>query len=105
MRYCLKESKVRIHESIKALADTGFQGSNKLHQNSEIPKKKTKKHPLTKLEKLNNRKISRDRVQNENSIGFIKRFKILSEKYRNCRKRFALRFNLIAGICNYDLSA
>ena len=27
---------------------------------------------------------------------------ILSERYRNRRKRFALRFSLIAGICNFD---
>ncbi|MCL2514075.1 MAG: IS5/IS1182 family transposase, partial [Oscillospiraceae bacterium] len=31
-------------------------------------------------------------------------FKILSERYRNRRKRFGLRFNLIAGICNFDMS-
>ncbi|MDR2042674.1 MAG: IS5/IS1182 family transposase, partial [Tannerella sp.] len=30
-------------------------------------------------------------------------FRILSERYRNRRKRFALRFNLIAAICNLDL--
>ncbi|MDR0303514.1 MAG: IS5/IS1182 family transposase, partial [Chitinispirillales bacterium] len=28
--------------------------------------------------------------------------KVISEKYRNRRKRFKLRFNLIAGICNYE---
>ena len=27
---------------------------------------------------------------------------ILSERYRNRRCRFALRFSLIAGICNFD---
>ena len=32
----------------------------------------------------------------------LKIFKILSEKYRNKRKRFGLRFNLIAGIYNYE---
>ncbi|MEY8576002.1 IS5/IS1182 family transposase, partial [Oscillospiraceae bacterium 21-37] len=29
-------------------------------------------------------------------------FRILSERYRNRRHRFALRFSLIAGICNFD---
>ncbi|HEV2601212.1 MAG TPA: IS5/IS1182 family transposase, partial [Candidatus Babeliales bacterium] len=37
-------------------------------------------------------------------IGMIKRFKIVSDKYRNRRKRFGLRFNLIAGICNFELT-
>ncbi|MEJ6485435.1 IS5/IS1182 family transposase, partial [Nostoc punctiforme UO1] len=31
-------------------------------------------------------------------------FRILSSRYRNRRKRFGLRFNLIAGIYNYELS-
>ena len=35
-------------------------------------------------------------------IRFVKRFRILSERYRNRRKRFALRFSLVAGICNFD---
>jgi hypothetical protein len=57
---------------------------------------------LTAAEKECNRKISSERVKNEHVIGFIKRFKVTSEKYRNRRKRFKLRFNLIAGICNYE---
>jgi len=91
-----KESKTGIHEKIKASVDTGFQGIRRFHKNSEVPKKKTKKRPLTKQEKINNSKISSERVTNEHAIGFIKRFRILSEKYRNRRRRFGLRFNLIA---------
>jgi len=70
-----------------------------------LPKKKTKKKPLTAEEKARNRKISSDRVFIEHAIGFIKRFKIVSERYRNRRKRFGLRFNLIAGICNFELTS
>ena len=36
------------------------------------------------------------------AIRFVKRFRILSERYRNRRIRLALRFSLIAGICNFD---
>ena len=36
-------------------------------------------------------------------IGSLKRFKIVSDRYRNRRKRFGLRFNLIAGIYNYEV--
>ncbi|HEY2811248.1 MAG TPA: IS5/IS1182 family transposase, partial [Rhabdochlamydiaceae bacterium] len=39
-----------------------------------------------------------------NVIGSLKRFKILSDRYRNRRKRFTLRFNLIAGIYNLELA-
>ena len=44
------------------------------------------------------------RVVVEHVIGHIKKNKILSTKYRNRRKRFGLRFNLICGIYNYENS-
>lgn len=100
-----KESKTRIHKDIKALMDSGYQGIQKLHANSELPKKRRKKHPLTKADKLNNQRIASERVVNENVIGKLKRFKIIADKYRNRRKRFGLRFNLIAGIYNWELKS
>ena len=95
---------MQILPTIKVFADSGYQGINKLHKNTETPKKKTKKTPLTSQDKRNNREVSRTRIKIENIIGFIKRFKILSDRYRNRRKRFLLRFNLICGICNFDRS-
>ena len=100
-----KESMIRALEKIQINTDSGFQGIHKFHKNSVIPRKKSKKKPLTKEDKLYNRKASQERVGSENAIGFIKRFKIVSERYRNRRKRFALRFSLIAGICNFELVA
>jgi len=50
-----------------------------------------------------NRNIASERALNENVIGSLKRFKILSDRYRNRRKRFGLRFNLIAGIYNLEV--
>ena len=85
------------------MVDTGYQGLQKIHEKTQIPKKKSKRKPLTKDDKKNNRKIARDRVLNENVIGCIKRFKIISDRYRNRRKRFSLRFNLIAGIYNLEV--
>jgi hypothetical protein len=98
-----KESMIRALEKILINTDSGFQGISKFHANSVLPRKKSKKKPLTKEDKVYNRKISSERAGNENAIGFIKRFKILSERYRNRRKRFGLRFSLIAGICNSEL--
>ena len=86
-----------------AETDTGYIGIKKIHANSVLPKKRTKKNPLTDEDKALNRTISSERVVNEHAIGFIKRFKILSERYRNRRRRFGLRFNLIAGFCNFEL--
>jgi hypothetical protein len=85
------------------ITDTGYQGLQKIHINSALPKKKSKKNPLTKEDKKNNKSLASDRVLNENVIGMLKRFKIIADKYRNRRKRFGLRFNLIAGLYNWEL--
>lgn len=68
-----------------------------------MPKKKSKKKPLSVEDKSQNRKLSSQRVLNEHVIGKVKRFKIIADKYRNRRKRFGLRFNLISGVYNYEL--
>ena len=98
-----KESKTRIHPDIKVITDSGYQGIQKLHSKSSLPKKKSKKNPLSKEDKQRNQELASERVLNENVIGMLKRFKIISDKYRNRRKRFGLRFNLIAAIYNLDL--
>ena len=50
-----------------------------------------------------NRRLAGERVVNGNVIGMLERFKIIANKYQNRRKRFGLRFNLIAGIYNLEL--
>ncbi len=85
------------------MTDTGYLGLQKLHGHTTMPKKRSTKNPLNKKDKLHNRKISRDRVPAEHVIGTVKRFKIVSDRYRNRRKRFGLRFTLIAAVYNKDL--
>lgn len=97
-----KESKVPIQKETEICADSGYQGILDIHANSCTPKKATKKHELIKEEKKSNREISKKRILVENVIGKVKIFRILSERYRNRRKRYNLRFNLIAGIYNFE---
>jgi IS5 family transposase len=92
-----------MHVDIKAQVDTGYQGLQKKHTNTDIPKKKSKKNPLTKADKKRNQLISSSRVTVENVIRSIKIFRVLAEKYRCRRKRFLLRLNLIAAIYNFQL--
>ena len=91
-----------MQSKVQVIVDSGYQGLQYIDSNTLLPKKKSKKNPLTKEDKKNNTEIASQRVRNEHAIGFIKRFKIVSDRYRNRRKRFGLRFNLIAGICNYE---
>jgi hypothetical protein len=89
-------------DSIKTQADSGYQGILAVHKNSETPKKKPKGGELTQEEKLENRRISRERILIENVNAKIKVFKIMANKYRNRRKRHGLRTNLICGIINFE---
>lgn len=84
------------------ITDSGYTGIKRIQSNTRLPKKRRKGKPLTKEEKKENQEIASERVLNENVIGCLKRFKILSDRYRNRRKRFGLRFNLIAGIYNWE---
>jgi len=47
--------------------------------------------------------LSGYRIVIENILCCLKVFRILSEKYRNRRERYGLRFNLIAALYNRDL--
>lgn len=98
-----KNSYIGIPNKIKIQGDSGYQGIQKIHVNSETPKKATKLHKLTKEDKNNNRRISKERIFIEHINSNIKRFKILSTRYRNKRKKHGLRMSLICGIYNYEL--
>lgn len=89
--------------SSRAYVDSGYQGLQKQHRQTELPYKRQKKKPLTKDEKEYNRALSRIRVKVENMIRRLKIFRILSERYRNKRRRYGIKFNIIAGIVNLKM--
>lgn len=102
--HLFKESRTGLSPQICSLADAGYLGIGKVHENSWIPAKKSKLHPLTQAQKAENHQLSCQRIFVENVIRRLKIFRILSERYRNRRKRFAFRFNLIAAIYNQELT-
>ena len=100
----LGKSRLAILPATQCLADSGYQGLTKLHDNSQTPYKRDKRHPLTQEQREHNRQLSRERFVIEHIIRSLKIFRILSERYRNRRRRFGLRFNLIAAIYNFELN-
>jgi len=100
---------LQIKPCIQVLADSGYRGMQKVHSNALYPKKhKSDVKKLTEEQmkelKITNREISSKRMKIEHIIGRIKRFNIISQRYRNRRKRFGLRLNLICGIVIYEKS-
>lgn len=86
------------------LADKGYQGLAKLHSSSCTPTKKHRKQKLDKYEHQHNRLLARLRFVVEHVNRRLKIFRILAERYRNRRRRFGLRFNLIAAIINSEIA-
>lgn len=83
------------------LADLGYKGLKNIGFKLLIPIKKRKKLPLPIDAKQINRAIGRRRIVIEHINSRLKCFAILSQRYRNRRKRFGLRVNLIAGLLNW----
>lgn len=93
-----------IPEDIPIITDTGFQGIQSVHKNTIMPKKGSKKHPLTETDKQNNRLISSVRILVEHAIAGIKRFKAAADIYRNRKPNTDDTFMLLsAGLWNLHL--
>lgn len=95
-----KSSGVRVRAEVELLADTGYQGVDKIHRNSHTPHKRSKHNPLTPRQRQQNKALASRRITVEHVLRYLKRFRILSSTYRNRRKRFGLRLNLLAAIAN-----
>ena len=97
-----KNSKLAIKKDIQAKVDLGYQGIANYHSNVEIPKKNSKNYKLTDEDKKENQEKASKRIFVEHVNAKIKTFQILKQKYRNRRKRYNLRVNLICGLINFD---
>jgi hypothetical protein len=82
---------------------TGYQGVDKLHAKSQTPHRKSKLHPLPTEQKKHDKRLAARRIVVEHAVRYLKRFRILKDIYRNCRKRFSLRLNILAAIANLHL--
>ena len=99
-----KESGVLLHNAHEVQVDSGYQGIQKLYPHTQLPFKNSKTKPLTKAQKKHNHCLASNRVVVEHVIRALKIFKVLALPYRNRRKRFQLRLNLIAALYNFELN-
>jgi transposase len=89
-----------LPETARLYADSGYQGLDKTHKAIEIPYKKSKTRPLTPDERNYNHALSRFRVRVEHANAKLKRFRILADRYRYPRPRYAAKISIVAGILN-----
>lgn len=94
----------RIPPNVGIWADSGLQGIQRLHSNTLVPKRRSKKHSLTEEEKQDNMIIASFRMAVEHAIGGMKRYRVLSDVLRNkIGELDDLFMELGAGLWNYHL--
>ena len=103
-----KDRGFALSEKIKVLADLGFLGIHKEHENTVIPHKKTKLlvlsevevKPLSDGQKAENKKQASKRVPVEHTNRDCKIFKICGTKYRGKHKNYEQTWRLVTAIVN-----
>jgi hypothetical protein len=98
--FALYKEEPSLPQDTRAFVDSGYQGLDKIHRCTELPFKASQHSPLDADDKAYNQALARVRIKVEHVIAQLKTFSILSDRYRNKRKRYNLKFNIIAGIVN-----
>ncbi len=57
---------------------------------------------MTQAQKAHHRQLASQRIQLEHKIRAMKVFKIIGNRFRNKRKRYELKFKLVAGLVNWN---
>jgi hypothetical protein len=99
-----KNSKIKFLSETIVLADSGYQGLQKIHANTFLPFKNSKNKKINDFKKNFNKLLRKIRVSIEHVFAKLKRFKIIGYKCRKNKKRLKLYFHLIAGIYNLTLT-
>lgn len=92
-----------IPKDVQVNLDRGYEGAEERYPNNKIYKAKRaqRNHPLTLFEKLYNHLINKTRILVEHVIGRLKKFRIVSELYRNRRPAHGDFFIAVAGLINF----
>jgi hypothetical protein len=92
-----------IPADVQVNLDRGYEGAEDRYPNNKIYKAKRaqRNHPLTLFEKLFNHLINKTRILVEHVIGRVKKFRIVSELFRNRRATHGDFFVAVAGLINF----
>ena len=97
---CIATGRGAIHPDDELPTDVGHQGIQHQHASTRTPKEVGKHHPLTDTRRTANRRLAQVRFPVEHVIRRLEIFRILKVTYRHRGRRFHLRVNLIAALCN-----
>jgi hypothetical protein len=98
----IRRQGAKLPKRAHVYADSAYQGYDKEHRSIDFPYKKPKGGALDEDEKRYNRALGSIRVGVEHRIGRCKRFRIVSEKYRNPRRTHHTKTSIVAGLVNIE---
>jgi len=92
-----------IPPGVQVNLDRGYEGAEGRYPNHKVYKAKRaqRQHPLTLFEKLYNHIINKTRILVEHVIGHLKKFRIVSELFRNRRATEGEFLIAVAGLINF----
>jgi hypothetical protein len=92
-----------IPEDVQVNLDRCYEGAEHRFPHNKICKAKraARNHPITLFDKLLNHVINKTRILVEHVIGYLKKFRIVSELYRNRRVSHGDFFAAVAGLINF----
>ena len=90
----------KLPKGARGYGDSAYQGYDQEHKAFDYPYKKPKGGERTAEETEYNKGLSRFRVRVEHKIGQVKRFRIVSDRFRNPRRTHFTKVSIIAGIVN-----
>jgi hypothetical protein len=92
-----------IPADVQVNLDRGYEGAEDRYPNNKVYKAKRaqRNHPLTLFEKLYNHLINKTRILVEHVIGRVKKFRMVSELFRNRRATHGDFFLAVAGLINF----
>jgi len=92
-----------ISQDVQVNLDRCYEGAEHRFPHNKICKAKraSRNHPITLFDKLLNHVINKTRILVEHVIGYLKKFRIVSELYRNRRASHGDFFVAVAGLINF----
>jgi hypothetical protein len=103
--YILKKKRPVLPEDLETFADLGYKGMEKDFPdvNAVLPHKKKKGVALTPEQKQFNHNHSRIRIVVEHTISRLKKFRIMTDVFRNRLKRYDMISDIVCGIVNFRI--
>jgi hypothetical protein len=93
------QTRAYTNRKVKWKGDLGYVGTS-----LKTPIKKQKHKELTEKQKQYNKRFSKKRIVIEHTIAQIKKFRILSNRFRNPLNGYSLVFKNVVGVLNYAMA-